>query len=300
MSDWKTKIKSIYLFARQVFDEFMADRCFVMSAALSYYTALSISPMLIVLVPLIGFVMKKADIRQYIESFAGKDVAELISRMMPEHTGTEGFGLATVITVATILMGATTVFSVLHDSFNRIWRVRLDYVNDYLEFLQQRFYAFVMLFLSGMVMTATFMANTVLEIMFRFFKDYTANLPAMLIQQSNKAVSWLIFWLLFTLMFKILSDAKLRWKDAWIGGFFTATLFTIGRLLIGFYLASSGLGLVYGAAGSLVVMLSWVYYSSAVVFLGAEFVKVYVQHQGSDIMPAKNAYKTDAYNNIIK
>jgi len=287
------KRKHIIPLLKNLLSEFTDDNCFVLSAALSYYTAFSIAPILVMMIPIVSMFISPQEIQVQLTEVMGEASAEMIATIMKNASlGTNGGVVATIISVVMVFIGSTTVFSVLNNSLNQIWQVKADFDNDYVGFVWQRIKSFLMLFLCGLLLLLSVVANMVIHLLLVRFSEIL-NVSSAIFPFLNQIASLFISIILFTLVFKILSDAVIKWKYAFIGGICTAILFSVGKTLIGVYLANSNLGLVYGAAGSFAVLLTWLYYSSAILFLGAEIIKVYMVHRGDDIKASENAYRVD-------
>lgn len=222
-----------------------------------------------------------------ISGLVGRDGAELIQGMIAS-AGNRSTGIvATVLGIVTLLLGASGLFGALHDSLNTIWEVQPKPAGI-MGMLRQRFVSFTMVLGVGFLLLVSLVLTTALAALGRFVGGLTPG-SELLAQILNFIVSFGVITLLFALIYKILPDVDIEWKDVWIGAAATSLLFTIGRTLIGLYLGRSGAASAYGAAGSLVLMLLWVYYSAQILFLGAEFTQVYAKRFGSRIRPSANA-----------
>jgi membrane protein len=182
-------------------------------------------------------------------------------------------------------VGATTVCVMLKDSLNTMWGVDLSSYGIW-DTIKGRISSLLIVLLAGAFIMLSMVIASVLLTMNTFISHYV-NIPFNLLGWLNYIISFILLSLLFSMLFKTLPDVKISWKDVWIGGAITAILFTLGRYLLGLYLARSTLGSAYGAAGSLVVLLLWVYYCAQIIFLGAEFTQVYAKKYGSEIVPKK-------------
>jgi len=279
----RQKFKLCQYFIQELIEEFINDRCFVTSAAISYYTAFSMTPMLVILLPFVGQYLTKQEIIDKVSEMVGEKGASVVKTLIENAVVQPDTTLATTISIIMILIGATTVFSVLHTALNEIWQVKTDHIKNYVYLIRQRLLAFLMLILTGTSMIASVIFHTIFQFFLDNFQYLFTTLPPIVVEQLSRIVSLVLFMLLFSLIFKVLSDAKIKWKYIWVGALLTSLLFMLGRTLISFYLARSGIASVYGAAGSLVVLMIWFYYSAAVMLLGAELIKVYTRYRGGII-----------------
>ena len=290
----KPLFKRGFSFLQDVFAEFSADNCFDMSAALSYYTTFSLAPMLVIVVAVTGFFFgeeaMRGEIYSQIKHVVGDKPAAIAQQLIQNASISSSSIPAMLLGIITALIGATTVFSVLHNSLNRIWRVQEKINRNYKQLVKERMLAFSLLIAMGFLLMVSLVVNAVLQFIYDRVEQF-AEIPVFVAQLINVGISLLVITGLFMLTFSILSDARIPGKVLLAGAFITTLLFVLGRLLISFYLARSSIDSVYGAAGSLAVLLTWVYYSSLILFFGAEFIKVYARHLGLAIEAKKNAFK---------
>jgi membrane protein len=196
--------------------------------------------------------------------------------------------VATVIAVVTLLFGASGLFGQLQDSLNTIWGVEPKSGRGIWGVIKDRFFSFVAVLGTGFLLLVSLVLTAGLSAMAKMFEGLLPG-PEVLLQVLNFLISFAVIMGLFAMMFKILPDAQIAWSDVWVGAAMTALLFTIGKFLIGLYLGKSDVGSAYGAAGSLVIILVWVYYSAQILLFGAEFTQVYANRSGSRIVPTANA-----------
>jgi membrane protein len=219
----------------------------------------------------------------------GSNSAEQVEMLMSKAFFSEDSFVMKIVGIATLLISATTVFASLQDSINIFWNIRPKPKKEIIKFLLTRLLSLAMVASIGFLLLVSLMADTLMAI----FKDALSYLIAdssyYLIWIINASVSLVIVTLVFALIFKVLPDAQVKWKHVWTGAIVTTVLFVIGKYLIGFYLSSSDLGDAYGAAGSLVALLSWVYYSVVILLFGAQFTFTYNQLKGRDILPNDGA-----------
>jgi membrane protein len=285
-------LKDSWWLLKETGKEWSKDKVPRLGAALSYYTALSLAPLLVIALAVAGLVFDKGaardQLRHQVQDLIGSQGWDLI-RVMLDSAGkpTEG-GLAAILGVVMLLFGAGGVFGELQDSLNTIWEVQPKPGRPILTMIRERFLSFTMVVGIGFLLLVSLLVSTVLSALTHWLGGYLAGL-GYLWQALNFVVSLGVFVLLFAMIFKILPDVNIGWKDVWLGAGVTALLFGLGKFLIGLYLGNSGVGSAYGAAGSLVVLLVWVFYSAQILFFGAEFTKVYANKFGAHIVPAANA-----------
>ena len=283
----------IFLYIKKVFKEFSADNIFKYSASLAYYTVFSIAPLLVVISTLFGFFFGKeamqGQIYQQLNNLVGSKAALQIQEIIKNiHLAHDSF-FATVVGLIVLLIGATSIFGEVQDSINKIWGLRVKPGKAWWKLILNRLLSFSLIVSMGFIMLVSLILNTVVVAFGKFIERYVSSYSVYFIQVTESVLSFLIVGFLFSLMFKILPDAKIKWKDVLFGGFITAVFFTFGKLAIGFYLGQSNLTSLYGAAGSIIILMVWVYYSSIILYLGAEFTKVHAKLYGGKILPNEYA-----------
>jgi membrane protein len=262
------------------------DRTPLLAAAIAFYTVLSLAPSLLVVVAVAGTwfgrEMARAEVIAAIEGAMGPAGAQMISDVLQRVEARSS--MATVAGVVSMFFGATVMFAALQDSLNSIWKVPPRQGGFVRDFLAKRLVSFAVVLLLGLLLFASLMTGAVIAAAARMAP---ASLPAssLLLQLANLVLSVLLMTVMFGVIYKILPDAHIHWSDVWVGAAFTSVLFTLGKTLIGLYLGYSSLGSAYGAAGSLVVFLIWVYYSAQIFLVGGEFTHVYAETHGKSITP---------------
>jgi membrane protein len=286
-------LKSLYRIFIQSAKDFSSDNAMKFSASLSYYTTFSIAPMLIIIIGVAGIFFGRDAVQGEVYSqFAGligPGAADFLQTAIGNMEITGKSWLATIIGIVTLLIGATGVFTELQDSLNIIWSLKAKPRNGIIQFLLNRVISFSMVLTLGFMLIVSLLINTVISLLSdRFFSMYEE--WAWITQILNISVIVAIVTALFAFMFKFLPDAKIAWRHVWVGALFTSSLFLLGKFAIGYYLSTSSIGTSFGAAGSLAILLAWVYYSSAILFFGAEFTKNYSAAKGHKIVA--NDYAT--------
>lgn len=275
---------SIGAFLRDVAQKWSKDDAATLGAALAYYTVFSLAPMLVLAVAIAGLVFGRAaaegEIVAQIEGVIGASGATLIENMI-ERASTPTSGLiASAISLATMLFGASGAFGQLQRALNRIWGADLVDRTGLQRQLRRRAVSFFMILVIGLLLFVAIALSAVVSGLHSAIEAYFT-VPAELLSLASIAISFTIVVALFALIFRLVPDARIKFRDVWLGAVLTAVLFTIGKSVAGIYLGRAGVTSVYGAAGSLVLVLLWVYYSAQLLFLGAEFTEVYSRRYGS-------------------
>lgn len=284
--------KAILEIAKEAAKEWRADKASRLAAALSYYTILSLAPLLVILVAIAGFFVGEGDVRGRIlteaQTLFGDQGRDTVGQIL-DGASRPGAGLvATVIGVMMLLVGATGVFAQLQDALNTIWEVRPRPGRGVMGVVKDRLISFTVVLGIGFLLLVSLVLTAAVTAAGEFFAE-SLPVSAFLLQVFNFVLSFLLVTVLFALMYRVLPDADVGWADVWVGAFVTAFLFSVGKLAIGLYLGSSSVGSAYGAAGSLVVILVWVYYSAQLLLFGAEFTQVYSNRYGSRIRKEEEA-----------
>ncbi len=281
-----------------------ADNVFKHSAAVSFYTLFSLAPVSIIAVTLAGIVLGRDEaMRQFglqVAALVGPASAELIAQAAAAGRIHGGGGIATGIGIVLLLVGATSVFSQLQASLNDIWGVRSKPgKSGWLALILHRLLSFAMVLTMGFLLLVSLVLSTYLSSAVTYFSGIFGEMKHAL-QTADLFVSLLVITTLFALIFKVLPDVRIGWRDVWPGAVLTATLFLVGRSLIAFYLGHSTVASIYGAAGSLVALLIWIYYSSAILFFGAEFVRIFHQRRHRALEPKSTAALIGRENSTVR
>ncbi len=277
---------------QETYAEWNKDHASRLAAAMSYYTIFSIAPLLVIAIAVAGLVFgREAAMHQVvgqIRDLVGEDGAQVIQSILQNASKTTSGIVATVVGVVTLLIGASGAFGQLQDSLNTIWEVKPRKGRGVKGVLRDRLLSFSMVLMIGFLLLVSLILSAFLAGVGKYLSDLLP-MSSTVLQAMNFGLSLAVTSFLFALIFKVLPDAIIRWRDVWVGAMVTALLFSLGRFLIGLYLGRSSIGSAYGAAGSLVVLLLWVYYSAQILFLGAEFTQVYARKFGLEIVPKPNA-----------
>ena len=286
-------IKLSFTLLKDSFNAFLDDNGMKLSAALSYYTIFSLAPMLLVIISILNFFYKNGDIQGelfgQITSLVGKNAAEQLLEILKNAEMSKKSGVAAAIGVVTLLIGATGVFAEIQDSINYIWSIKSKPKKGWVQYLKNRLLSFSIILTLGFLLIVSLGINALVELLSSRLERHFSEASVVLFYIVNLAILMTIITALFTVIFKVLPDGYLRWKECIVGAAFTAVLFLIGKFVITFYIGQADLGATYGASASIVILLTWVYYSSIILYFGAEFTKVYAGLDGVPIKPNKNA-----------
>lgn len=277
---------------KQTVSEFGHDKAPRLAAALSYYTIFSLAPLLIIIIAVLGLVYgsdeARAQLVTQLEGQIGADAAGLLETMI-ERTAREGSGvLATIIGVVTLLVGATGVFAQLQGALNEIWDVAADRSGGIAKLLLVRLQGLGMVLALGFLLLVSFALLAALNVIMSTFGNV---LPGgeVLWYLAELVLTLALFTVIFGGIFMVLPDVDLRWRNVLVGAVLTAVLFKFGQVLIGLYLGAPGVRSTYGAAGSLVVLLLWIYFSAQIMLFGAEFTQVYTRRRQREAPASETA-----------
>ncbi len=274
---------------RQVSQSWLDDHAMSMGAALAYYTLFSLAPLLLIAISVAGLFFgedaARGQIVEQLRLVMGTAGASAIQDLLAS-VRQPGEGLAaTAIGVALLLVGATSVFAELQDALDRIWRVPARALtNSWLQLVRTRILSFGMILAIGFLLIVSLLASTALEAIGEHWNLLLGGWYPLAVA-TNAIVAFALVTAMFALIYKVMPRVRVMWRDVWIGALFTALLFTLGKSLISRYIAGSGTMSAFGAAGSLVVVLLWVYYSAQIFLIGAEFTWVYANAFGSRSKP---------------
>ena len=286
------RIKSLWSVTIGAAQDWWEDNCLRLSASLAYYTALSLAPLVLLLVGVTGMVLGRervaGQLAAQLESLMGQAGRELVTSILTT-TNPEGGLWATIVSLVTLVIGATAVFGELQTTMNLIWEVQPAPTSGawagIWAWLKSRVFSLGLVFALAFLLVVSLVISAALAGAAALFQGPEQTVMSRLLEI---AVSLAVLTLMFALFFKYVPDAEIRWRDVWLGGFVTAVLFTLGKTAIGYYLGQASVGSAYGAAGSLVALLVWVYYSALIFFFGAEFTQAWTTRQRA-VQPAPYA-----------
>ena len=275
------------------FTGFINDNGLKLSASLAYYTVFSIAPLLILIISITSLVLGHYDMAKtiypQIEHFVGKQAATQLEEIIKNLQLSGKSGVALISGIVILLIGASSMFIEIQDSLNIIWRVKAKPKKGWLKLIQNRFLSFSLIISLGFLLLVSLIVNIAVKALSERLLHFLPGITVLLLSVLNLLITLIVIAVLFGIIFKFLPDVKIKWKDVRSGAIFTALLFTLGQYLIGLYIQYTAQGSGYGAAGSIIVILVWIYYTSAILYIGAEFTQVYAEAVGSNIQPADYA-----------
>jgi membrane protein len=289
----KQFIKEFWKVIVATFTSFINDNGLKLSASLAYYTVFSIAPLLILVISLTSLFLGHdainnnlyPEIKAYVGSEAAVQIQEIIKNL--QFSGKTGVALITGIII--LLIGASSMFVEIQDSINIIWRVKAKPKRGWLKLIQNRFLSFSLIIGLGFLLLVSLMINIAINALSEKLAHFLPGVTMLILSGINLLITLIVIAVLFGIIFKVLPDVKIRWAEVRMGAIFTAILFMGGQYLIGLYIHYTAQGSAYGAAGSIIIILVWIYYSSSILFIGAEFTQVYAEATGCHIEPADYA-----------
>lgn len=285
---------------KATFADWQEDKAAQLAAALAYYTIFSLAPLVLIVLVMAGWFYRTEAVQSYLleqtGSLVGPAGMEVIKQIMQNASQPNSSLIAAIISVATLLFGASGVFGQLQDALNTVWEVAPRPGRGLMGLIQDRLLSFAMVLGIGFLLLASLILSAALSAVNKFLAGSLAE-SLMLAQALNFVLSFGLTIFLFAIIYKVLPDVEIQWRDVWIGAGVTTLLFTLGKYLLGFYLSRQSFGSTYGAAGSLLIVLLWVYYSAQILLFGAEFTQVYARRFGSHITPDKGAISLDSQPN---
>jgi len=293
----KTKIilNAIFELLKETFSSFSENKVMKLSASLAYYTIFSMGPLLIVIISLCGLLFSKQAVEgklyAILKNFVGSDTAFSLQTMIERVGKDDQSFIAGIIGFVVLMLGATSIFSEIQDSINIIWGIQAKPKKNWIKYLQNRFLSFSVIVSLGFLLLITLLISSLIEMVSNNLSLYFPNTTIIVFYVINLLLTIFISTLIFGTIFKVLPDARIKWKDIFAGALVTSVLFLIGKFAISFYISHTDVGSAFGAAGSLVVLLVWAYYSSVILYLGAEFTKAYASKYGGEIHPNNYAVK---------
>lgn len=282
--------KAMFELVKDTFKDWSEDKAARLGAALAYYTIFSIGPLLVITIAIASFVFNDAgsQIQSTISGVVGKESADVVQQTVENANKGGGNIIATIIGIIVLLFGASGVFGQLKDALNTIWEVQPKPGAGLLAMLKDRFISFTAVLGTGFLLLVSLVASAALAALTEVLKSFLpgADIIAVIL---NFVLSLVVFTGMFALLFKFLPDVKIAWSDVWIGSFVTALLFLIGQILLTLYIKYGNVGSAFGGTSAFIIILVWIYYSSQILFLGAEFTQVYTNKYGSRLRPKQNA-----------
>ena len=292
----RTHIQKVFTVLKNAFKSWFAKDPFHESAVIAYYAIFSLPGLLVVIMTLAGYFFGREAVNNQVasqfSSTMGAETAKQIQDMIIQAMKLKNTVLATIIGLVTILIGATGVFAEFQNALNIIWEVKVDPKKSGIwEIIKVRLFSFGLIVSIAFLLIVSLLISAVISAFGNWLTSHFSDSFLLVLQLLNSGLSLTILAVLFALMFKFLPDAKIKWKHVWIGSFLTAFLFEIGKFGLGFYFGKTNPGTGYGAAGSVILILLWVTYTSMIVFFGAEFTHAYATMFSGKIQPNEIAIK---------
>lgn len=292
----KLSFKGVWEVLKNTFGGFSDDKITKLSASLAYYTVFSMGPLLVVIISLCGLFLGREAVEGKVygvlQGFVGPDTAAQLQEIIKNASVSGKSTIAIVVGAVTLLLGATTVFGEIQDSINSIWGLKPKPKRGWVKMLQNRFLSFSVIVSLGFLLLVSLALTGIIEGISNRLQASFPEVAVVIFYIINLVLTLGISSLIFGVIFKVLPDAKIKWKDVTAGALVTGVLFLIGKFGISIYISQTKVGSTYGAAGSLVVLLVWIYYSSIILYLGAEFTKAYAVKYGEPIHPNDYAVTT--------
>jgi membrane protein len=296
----KSRIKNFWPLLKDTFREWNEREPFNNSIIIAYYTIFSLPGLLVIIVNLAGYFFGAEAVTNQISTqiggLVGGDTAKDIQEMIANASQSKGKGLATGLSIATLLFGATGVFYQLQQILNKMWEVQPKPKQKIVKLIKDRFFSFGLILVIGFIMLVSLVLSAAVTSLSDWFSNNVSEGLVILFSGLDILLSVGIVTLLFAAIYKFLPDAKIKWKDVWVGAVLTAVLFVVAKFLLGLYFGQSNPGSTYGAAGSIILIMLWVSYAGLILLFGAEFTKVYADTYGTKVEPAENAISTQGQN----
>ncbi|MBC5992127.1 YihY/virulence factor BrkB family protein [Pontibacter cellulosilyticus] len=289
------KLKYTWRLTKQTFKEFIDDNPLDYAAIIGFYTIFSLPAVLIITIRIAGSVFGQDAVRgelvNQIGGVIGRNSAVQLQNIIENASQSPATTIGTIVGIATMIFTATTVFVALQDSLNAMWEVKAKPEKAWLKLVVARVLSLAMVVSLGFLLLVSLSVDVVLGVIYDYLRQELSGIAVYLVTIGNIFVSILISIVIFAAIFKVLPDAKIKWHNVWVGATVTAVLFVIGKFILTLYFQHDPLADTYGAAGSLVLILVWVYYTSIIFLLGAEFTQVYSREHDKGILPEEHAVK---------
>jgi len=289
----KAYIRQLWKVIVATFMGFINDNGLKLSASLAYYTIFSLAPLIIIAISITSLVLHNYNYNDtfyaQLSKFMGRDAVVQLQQIVTHLQLSGKSGTALIIGAIILLLGASSMFVEIQDSINIIWRVKSKPKKGWLKWLQNRFLSFSLIIALGFLLLVSLIVDIAINALSERLQHFLPAVTVTLFDLINLVISLMVIAVLFGVIFKFLPDVKIKWRDVRAGAIFTALLFMLGQYLIGLYLKYTAQGSAYGAAGSLIVLLVWIYYTASILYIGAEFTEVYAEAMGSDIEPSEYA-----------
>jgi membrane protein len=284
-------VKNTWTIIKQTFADFFASNVLKLSGSLAFFTVFSLPGLIIIIIWIsdlfYGHDLVEGSVYRQIEGFVGHNAAMEVQQTIRNAMEATGNNFATIAGLVALIIGATSVFSEIQDSINLIWKLKAKPRKGWawLKLIVNRLLSFSMIITLGFILLVSLLLNGAMDVLLDNLMEKFPQLTVIIVYILNLVLTFLISTFIFAAIFKVLPDARVKWKHVWVGAFVTSALFMAGKFFIGYYLGHSRMTSAYGAAGSIIVILLWVYYSAMILYFGAAFTHVYAAHTGSRIYP---------------
>ncbi|MBS1665159.1 MAG: YihY/virulence factor BrkB family protein [Bacteroidetes bacterium] len=293
MEKKKFKLSSVWKAVKRAAIDFNNDNGFKLAASLSYSMIFAMGPMVILVISLVGIFWGEEAVQgrvyEQIRGLVGSNAALQIQEIIKYTQQTRHTMAGAIIAGIVLVVGATGVFTEIQSSINYMWSIQSKPKKGWLKLIFNRLISFSLIIGFGFISMVSLLVNSLMDLLSDWLQHYFSHFTVYFFYWVNLGLTLAAIVLLFMIVFRVLPDATIRWKDAFIGSVFTGLFFMLGKALIGLYLGHSSIGLMYGAAASIVIILTWVYYSSIILYFGAEFTKAYALENGHGIRPSDTA-----------
>ncbi|QBQ42196.1 YihY/virulence factor BrkB family protein [Sphingobacterium psychroaquaticum] len=295
---FKQKAKNLGSVLLGAGSDFLDDRCLKKSASLAYYTVFSIGPVLLILIWALGFFYgsqldsptgAQDEIMEELNQLFGPDIATMLDAAIKKISFENKNSIAVYVGIGILIFSSTTIFIDIQNSINEIWRIRVKPKKGWVKLVIDRLLSFSMIIGLGFLLMASLILSSIIGVLMNYFGQYFVHIDMEMIDSINSIVTFVVITVLFGAIFAFLPDAKVRFRDIFWGALFTSLLFLLGKYVIAYYLSNNAIASSYGAAGSVIILLAFVYYSAAILYFGAEFTKHYAIQFGGGIRPASYA-----------
>ncbi len=291
----KEKLKAVRKILARSIKGYKSDDPIKLAGTTAYFTIFAVAPIFIIIISAIGFVLEEETVRERVfeevDSLIGAQGADFVETIVENFRDRDQTVTGTIIGVLIFLIASTTFFTILQNNLNFIWRIKAKPRNNFVKALKDRLLSFGLILSIGFILLVMLVIDFALAYFTNFLERYIDEFALVIIRPVSIAFSLAVLVLIFALIFKYLPDTKISWNVTWTGAIITAILFAIGRYLIGLILGMADIGIMYGAAGSAVIFILWVFYSSIILFFGAEITKQYANYYNYEIMPKDYAVK---------
>jgi membrane protein len=296
MTRFKTTLKNFWPVLKQAFAQWSDREPFNNSVIIAYYTIFSLPGLLVIIINLAGAIFDEKDVTQQItgqiSGMVGRDTAADIEGMIVQGKNSDGTVLATILSVATMLFGATGIFYQMQQVLNKVWEVKPKPKGKILKLIKDRVFSFGLILIVGFLLLVSLVLSAALSAISNWISMWLSDSFLIIFRLVDIAVSIGIITLLFAAIFKFLPDAKIRWRDVWTGAVLTSILFVIAKFALGLYFGNTDPSSAYGAAGTVILIMLWVSYAGLIILFGAEFTKAHANARGRHVEPVSSAEST--------